>query len=99
MIQIPIYRAKKIDGDEYVEGYYSYSPDTKHGHDECNKLIHFINSYRWTWVGWKHVHSIIDISTLAISFNNGKTWYSDFESIDDICREYLPDLKVTGIQL
>lgn len=29
-INIPIYRAKKIDSDEYVEGYYNFTLDSKH---------------------------------------------------------------------
>jgi hypothetical protein len=63
--QIPIYRAKKLDSDEYVEGYYFYEniDVVKHEFkDECreaeNHYIGFGNGYA----------DLIDPSTLAIHF-------------------------------
>ena len=63
--QIPIYRAKKIDSDEYVEGYYFYENIEVVKHDfkdvyqkADNHFIHFGNGYT----------EEIDPSTLAIHF-------------------------------
>ena len=53
--QIPIYRAKKIDSDEYVEGYY-IRENTGHFVQGCNEF--------------SGVFKIIDPSTLAIHFPN-----------------------------
>ena len=82
---IPIYRAKKIDNDEYVEGYYFKQMFTN-----LDDKLHLIHTFS-KQVG--HTSVKIDPSTLAISFNRGKTWYSDFENINYICNEHLPETK------
>jgi len=94
-MNLPIYRAKKIDSDEYVEGYYFYENIEVVKHEFKDVYQEAENHYMGFGNGYA---DLIDPSTLAISFNNGKTWYSDFESVDDICREYLPELKVIGKQ-
>lgn len=61
MTNIQIYRAKKIDSDEYVEGYYVFEEySEKHIILQNNRLGYFRN--------------YIDPSTLAMSFNGGVTW-------------------------
>ena len=59
--QIPIYRAKKIDSDEYVEGYYIF--------DKGNAK-HFMTQENFTFSTFSGAYSIsrIDPSTLAIHF-------------------------------
>lgn len=56
-IEIPIYRAKKIDSDEYVEGFYAY--------DECHKR-HLIITNNIHGL----CETIIDQTTLSIHFND-----------------------------
>lgn len=72
-LNIPIYRAKKIDSDEYFEGCYVKGNSYK-------GLIH------WIYTGGYYVEKLdnsmndnreeIDPSTLEISFDNGETWRS-----------------------
>lgn len=54
---LPIYRAKKIDSDEYVEGYLCSS---NNGVNTDNKIC--IQEFGW-WTLWE-----IDTSTLSIHF-------------------------------
>ena len=67
---IPIYRAKKIDSDEYVEGYY-----TPLDSDEHNEIQHMIYS-RNLKAEWQVMHIVgleayeIDQSTLSINFED-----------------------------
>ena len=55
-MDLPIYRAKKIDSDEYVEGYYAYC-------DYFKNDKHTINNS-------KGAYSAIDPATLAIHFSD-----------------------------
>ena len=70
-MNIPIYRAKKIDNDEYVEGY--IMPDTEYDlketkNDEWVKtnMCHVVSM--WVHKDRKWVN--IDLSTIAIHFPN-----------------------------
>lgn len=70
---IPIYRAKKIDSEEYVKGYLVRADDYRTDVDE-DQIIYFImdkmENYRTTEV-WDFVqNSRIDPTTLAIHFSN-----------------------------
>lgn len=72
-LNLLIYRAKKIDSDEYVEGYYQQFWD-----DEINKRIHQIF---WETrrdedkpYAYDHHFKLIDPSTLEISFDGGETF-------------------------
>jgi len=57
---IPMYRAKRIDSNEWVEGY----------------LFIIWDKYYILWGTTNNIPNQIEInpSTLAISFNNGKSW-------------------------
>ena len=64
---IPIYRAKKIDSDEYVEGYYLpvyYMPIFENG-----ELVSFEDIFNILQVN-KTTYTEIDTSTLSIHFQN-----------------------------
>ena len=66
MSNIPIYRAKKIDSDEYIEGYYFKEIDEEASRDE--------QSFTWysvlrTSYGDHYKDIKIDPSTLAIHFH------------------------------
>lgn len=86
---IPIYRAKKIDSDEYVIGYYSPAYDIHHyiithlGVDTKVNVVYQMST---------DIHKI-DSTTLAIHFpdsintNSEKVWYS-LEEISDIVKDY-----------
>ena len=65
---IPIYRAKKIDSDEYVIGYCEYIPND-------GRSINIINSGCWiSWIkldnkGFRDRFEVeVDLTTLAIHF-------------------------------
>ena len=71
MTNIPIYRAKKIDSDEYTMGYLMKADDYTCDEDE-DQVVYFImhkmENYRTDLV-WDFVcNSRIDPSTLAIHF-------------------------------
>lgn len=79
-MNIPIYRAKKIDSDKYVEGYYFHQETTKdYENDESEEreevIEHYIFSYSRHDVN-EHEEGFfefqrlnqIDLSTLAIHF-------------------------------
>ena len=72
---IPIYRAKKIDSDEYVEGFYSQGVSR-------NKATRFATT---------HIIKLkeIDLSTLAISFDNRES-FDSVSDIADIFCDYTP---------
>lgn len=56
-MNIPIYRAKKIDSDEYIEGFFLFQEESR----ECIEICQIYNSkIRATYE--------VDISTLAIHF-------------------------------
>ena len=70
---IPIYRAKKINSDEYVEGFLIKADDYTTNEDE-DQIIYFImhkmENYRTDLV-WDFVcNSRVDPSTLAIHFHD-----------------------------
>jgi len=68
-MNLPIYRAKKIDSDEYVEGFL------------CPFMLGGAYKYKITdSSGW--VDDRIDSTTLNISFDNGKTWKT-FEEVQE----------------
>jgi len=74
----PIYRAKKIDSDELVEGY----------------LMPFANTKGWfirilNYTDLMNAEFEIDPSTLEISFDNGDTWYDDFQLIDETLERHM----------
>ena len=70
---MPICRAQRLDNDEYIEGFYSQGVSR---HPETRfATTHIINIKE------------IDPSTLAISFDNGDTWF-DMENADRAFREY-----------
>jgi hypothetical protein len=78
--QIPIYRAKKLDSDEYVEGYYFYENIDVVKHEFKNEYREAENHY----IGFGNGYAdLIDPSTLAISFNNGDTW-EDLSTTDTV---------------
>jgi len=62
MINLPLCRAKKIDSDEWVEGWYYKSVGGFH----C--MCYYDKDLEIDW------EDKIDPSTLLISFNNGKSW-------------------------
>lgn len=58
-MNIPIYRAKKIDSDEYIEGFFLFQEESR----ECIEICQIYNSkIRATYE--------VDISTLAIHFHD-----------------------------
>ena len=61
MINIPIYRAKKIDGNEWVDGYY-----TNNEYDGKHEILYAVSDEFETWFD----HTEIDPNTLAIHFPN-----------------------------
>ena len=84
-LNIPIYRAKKIDSDEYVEG------DFFKGKPSTGK---FFIDYWFEDEHKRGKHSFeVDISTLAIHFPDSsstqseKVWYN-MEEISNIIKEY-----------
>jgi len=85
-VSMPIYRGKKIDSDEYVEGFYykSKAGYTREYHAILRGSIEYDESIA--------PDSIIEIdpSTLAISFDDGDTWYDDFQLIDETLESYYP---------
>ena len=75
MTQIPIYKAKKIDSDEWVEGFLFHS------------YVKAWNSHEYTIIEkgkGNMLRNRIDSSTLTISFNSGKSWIklSDIEMVE-----------------
>ena len=83
---IPIFRAKKLDGDEYVTGQISI----------CGRFIHNKITQAGTFNGnlvpiYNHIE--IDPTTLSIHFPDGintnseKVWYN-MEEISNIIKEY-----------
>jgi len=72
MTQIPIYRAKKTGSDEWIEGYLQELKGKYCFIEECP--YGFVRKY-------------IDPSTLAISFDNKKTWRG-FEEIQNSLEYY-----------
>jgi len=81
---IPLFRAKEINTNELLVGNYNFVNGKHYMNDTCGDLDD--TDYGW---GFRE----IDTSTLSISFDGGNSWYSDFESIADICREYLPKIE------
>lgn len=81
----PIYRAKKIDSDEYVEGYCAYDEST-------NNYCIITGICLGNIYGWVNPYEI-DPTTLAIHFpntintNSEKVWYN-MEEILNIVKEY-----------
>jgi len=67
---IPIYKAKKIDNDEYVEGDLICYPLDSMGN------VDYLIKKRSGYTQLIPTRMKIDLSTLAISFNNGKHWRS-----------------------
>jgi len=73
MTQIPIYRARKLDSDKWIEGYYFKDEDYPDNYFILDKYC---------------THDTeIDPSTLAISFDNKKTWRG-FEEIQNSLEYY-----------
>lgn len=63
-MNIPIYRAKKIDGGDYVEGYLDHSPSSGNIKEQ-----YFISNYRWyDDIGYDSMQFDIDPATLSIYF-------------------------------
>lgn len=96
MLSLPIYRAKKIDSDEYVKGYLHRS--------NLNPNFITIRTGNIKIVNGVVIDEMfkIDPSTLAISFDGGENWF-DMENAEREFREYLKThgyeyAKVTGIQ-
>lgn len=81
-MNIPIYRAKKIQSDEYGVGYYTEKVKQYPG----RHYIHFNNGYTETY-------ERIDPTTLAIHFpdksstQSEKVWYN-MEEVSNIIKEY-----------
>jgi len=77
-VSTPIYRGKKVDSDEYVEGFLVeleemyYIATGKRGDNESESL--YLN-HRENGVALKYFDAI-HRDTLAISFDDSKTWYS-----------------------
>ena len=95
MINLPIYRAKKIDSDEYNCGYLIIADDYEADADE-DQIVYFImhkmENYRTNEV-WDFVcNSRIDPTTLSIHFpdsintNSEKVWYN-LEEISNIIKD------------
>ena len=78
-MNIPIYRAKKIDSDKYIQGY----------------LLGMWGEYFISWGETNHVPNKVQIdpTTLAIHFpnsintNSEKVWYN-LEEISNIIKDY-----------
>ena len=88
---IPIYRAKKIDSDEYVEGY--YSPTAQFLTKTLKNKNGYIHEADGDW-------NIIDPSTLAISIDK-ENWFSIEHSNNILSMKNVIESinqKVTGIQ-
>lgn len=84
-MNIPIYRAKKIDNNEYVEGCFNIWEQNGKVYHSIMDVFEFPSPY-------SNIH-IIDITTLAIHFpdsintNSEKVWYS-LEEISNIVKDY-----------
>ena len=72
-INIPIYNAKKIHSDDYVEGYYHPNFFMCMGNETCGTIS--------TKDGYQYE---IDPSTLVISFDDGENWIL----VNSIIEEY-----------
>lgn len=92
--QMPLFRAKKIDSDEYVEGFYKnvlYFKD-KHIITSLVNISGVENNIQKTNL-WDYKNYEIDQSTLAIHFpdsintSSEKVWYN-LEEISNIIKEY-----------
>lgn len=97
MVQIPIYREKKIDSDEWIEGSLLsnafYKSETK---IPCCYIFN-TNSVEYDCMGdlgYVFEENEIDITTLAIRFPNSsntsseeKRWYN-MDEISNIIKEY-----------
>lgn len=75
--QIPIYRAKKIDSDEYVCGL--LTQDFHGSYSISGNIPYGCYSYK------------INLSTLEISFDGGKFWYDDFDLVDKLLKSHQID--------
>ncbi len=87
MVATPCFRAKKIDSDEYVEGY--YSPD-KNYQEHIHTIFYFdIGDFNVD----RKITTQINPTTLSIHFpdsintNSEKVWYS-LEEISNIIKDY-----------
>ena len=95
---IPIFRAKKLDSDEYVEGGYSDTLFLCMG----NVQGHYISYKKINVVGREiTLQESIDPATLSIHFPNVSTtsenvWYT-MKEISKILKEH-EDFKIIGIQ-
>jgi hypothetical protein len=88
---IPIYRAKKIDSDEYVKGT---------GISDFMHIYKYVKNYNdgsklWLWSNYSWIQ--VDPSILAISFDNGYTWF-DMENAERAFAEYMKTHGYEGIQ-
>lgn len=92
-MNIPIYRAKKIDSDEYVIGFYSSAYDIHHyvithlGVDTKTSTVYQMST---------DIHKI-DPTTLAISFDNGKSFIKLGDLEIHTCTDF--DLKYTDMKM
>ena len=103
---IPIYRAKKIDSDEYVEGFlvkhYSFYAILPYDSDMISVSTDF--EFSFEDIGEEFIQ--IDLSTLAISFDGKKFYFIEAvryliqlaENTPSSKLHELLEPKVTGIQ-
>ena len=94
-LNIPIYRAKKIDSDEYIKG--SYVPDSygKNGYIIENTEWSQLSAIDGSTINCLEEDSFIEIdpSTLEISFDNGE----NFDSFSFVARAIEDHREATGI--
>ena len=80
--QIPVYRAKRKDNGEWVEGYYFK-------YDDAFGINHVVISEE-SGIAYE-----IDPETLVISFDNGQTWF-DMEHAELALRNYMKQTGYEG---
>lgn len=92
MINLPIYRAKKIDSDEYVEGYFVKATNLRQlmDEDEPTFVYKIVDS-------WELICEEIDPTTLAISFDGGKSFLKLSDLEIHTCTDF--ELKYTNMKM
>lgn len=74
MVGVPIYEAKKIDSDEYVEGTGTTDFLNINAMPGLDKKYYNDGSRLWLWSNYSWIE--IDRSTISISFDNGEHFHS-----------------------
>jgi len=93
---IPIYRAKKIDGDKWVEGNLSHSNDMKQVFITQNSVFSGIKHAVIPQFAWN-----IDPTTLSIQFNKDDVFYAleNYKGGDLIEAEFMDNTPFKGVAM